>query len=695
MASFALTLLLGASLTAGQANSDSIKQKEIREFTVYSSASQQIALPYVKVDKSVIDKNNFATAADALSSETGISLVRDGSWATSLNVRGIPEQRLLLLSNGDRMLTATDIAGAMSTVDLNNLEKIEVIKGAASVLYGTGAMGGIINFISDRPGYASFFSTSGKISSGYSTVNQLWNSAANINLKDSNWYLGVHGSYRTAGNTNTPKGEITNSQFHDAAFGVNGGLTYGDNQELLVSYDHSEAWDVGLPGSNVFPKTSVVRYKDFKRNQMNGEYIFKDLSYNLTELRFKAYMQNIERNVENIVSSTPVSKNLVLPSSRNNTYGAKVTAQLYFNDYNTITVGADGWQRSAETARLKVMQATDTTVIGEQPTPNATMFNAGIFALYKHTIDPKYLRMNFGLRGDYIRTHNDTAYNQIFKYQIADGKQTNMPFTRNILFLPRTHQQISYSAHIDVDYTPFKGNKFGLSVANSYRVPSIEERFKYIDQAGTIRVGNPDLKPEKGFFGNLSYSYSNKKLLLKADVFANYMIDLITEQQGTFKFPGGSAVNALVNVNIDEALYTGAEAEVQWLVLKNLWIDANASYVKAKNAKTGDFLPLVPPAHGLASVNYRVSKTFETALSAVWAVKQIEAASGENETAGYVVYNFNAHSMPLNFKNTYIQLFAGIDNILDKAYKNHLYNNRGLDLYEPGRNFFAKVKWMW
>lgn len=695
MTSFALTLLLGASLTAGQVNSDSIKQKEIREFTVYSSAAQQIALPYIKVDKSFIDKNNFATAADALSTETGISLVRDGSWATSLNVRGISEQRLLLLSNGDRMLTATDIAGAMSTVDLNNLEKIEVIKGAASVLYGSGAMGGIVNFISDRPGYASFFSTSGKISSGYSTVNQLWNSAANINLKDSNWYLGVHGSYRTAGNTSTPKGEITNSQFHDAAFGVNGGLTYGDNQELLVSYNHSEAWDIGLPGSNVFPKTSVVRYKDFKRNQMNGEYIFKDLSYNLTELRFKAYMQNIERDVENIVSSAPASKSLVLPSSRNNTYGAKVTAQLYFNDYNTMTVGVDSWQRSAETARLKVQQANDTIVVGEQPTPNAQMLNAGIFALYKHIIDPKYLRMNFGLRGDYIRTHNDTAYNQIFKYQIADGKQTDMPFNKSILFLPRTHQQISYSAHIDVDYTPFKGNKLGLSVANSYRVPSIEERFKYIDQAGTLRVGNPDLKPEKGFFGNLSYSYSNKKVLLKADVFANYMIDLIAEQQGSFKFPGGSMVNALVNVNIDEALYTGAEAELEWLVLKNLWIDANASYVKAKNIKTGDFLPLIPPAHGLAAVNYRVSKTFEAALSAVWAVKQIEAASGENETAGYVVYNFNAHSMPLKFKSTHIQLFAGIDNIMDKAYKNHLYNNRGLNFYEPGRNFFAKVKWMW
>ncbi|MBP1677350.1 MAG: hypothetical protein H6Q20_1909 [Bacteroidetes bacterium] len=686
-----LSLLLGASLSTAQMPADTMKQKEIKEITVYSISAQNLALPYVKVNQKTIEAHNFVTPADALSSETGISVVKDGSWATSLNVRGLSEQRLLLLSDNDRMLTATDIAGVMSAIDLNNLEKVEVIKGAGSVIYGTGAMGGVVNFVSERAGYSEKFMTSGKVSTGYSTVNKLWNNAANINLADSNWYIGISGSYRKAGNTVTPMGTISNSQFNEASWGLNGGMTYGGNQELLIGYNHSEAWDVGLPGSNVFPKTSVVRYKNFKHNHMNAEYIFRDLTDVLAELKFKAYMQNITRDVENRVNAGT----LILPSSKNITYGGKATADLYFNDYNTMVVGVEGWQRDSETSRLRVVESSDTTVIGEQPTPNAKMFDAGAFILYKYVIDPKYLKMNFGLRGDYIRTQNDTAFNQVFKYIISDGQRNDASFVQKVLFLPRTHHQISYSAHVDLEYNPAKGNRIGVSVANSYRVPSVEERFKYIDQAGTLRVGNPNLKPERGFFGNLSYSYNNRKVLVKFDVFANYLLDLITEQQGTYNYPGGGSVAALVNVNVDKALYLGAEADVEWIVTRSLWVKANASYVRAKNADTGDYLPLIPPAHGLASVNYRLDRKFEASATAVWAAKQAEAAVGETQTPGYVIYNFDIHSTPLKFRNAFIQLFGGVENVFDKSYKNHLFNNRGIEFYEPGRNIFAKLKCSW
>jgi len=104
-----------------------------------------------------------------------------------MNVRGMSEQRLLFLLDHDRIQSATDIAGVLSTVDMNGLEKIEVIKGAGSVLYGTGAMGGVVNFVSERPGYSNIFKTSGKVSSGFHTVNEMWTNAGNINFMDKKW----------------------------------------------------------------------------------------------------------------------------------------------------------------------------------------------------------------------------------------------------------------------------------------------------------------------------------------------------------------------------------------------------------------------------------------------------------------------------------------------------------------------------
>lgn len=691
MSNILLSVLLSVGLMNQQAVPDSIKTKEIKEVTVYSITNKNLYLPVVSVDKKTLGSHDFFTAADALKNETGLALYRDGSWATSINVRGLSEQRLLILSDGDRLQTATDIAGTLSSVDLTGLEKIEVIKGAGSVLYGSGAMGGVVNFIPFRAGYSDQFRTFGNVSTGYQTVNHLWASSASANLSDKNWYLSVNGSFRTAGNTDTPKGVISNSQFHDAGVGVTGGMTYGDNQEFLIGFNHFEAWNVGLPGSNVFPASAVVSYHQFVRNQMNGEYIFKDISDVFKEFRIRAYTQNISRDVDNSVNATTK----IYPSSKNTTSGIKTTAELYYNDYNKVTLGAEFWDRTSETSRIKVSLGSDTILVGEQPTPNARMYDAGVFALYKLVVDPKYFSMNFGLRGDYTRTANDTAYSQIFKYSLSDGERTNLPFTKTVLFLPEKQNQLSYAAHVDMNYTPTVSQQVGFSLASSYRVPSIEERFKYIDQSGTLRVGNPLLKPEAGLVGNLSYSYLKKHFFVKANVYSNYMMNLIAEKLGTFYRGDGAAVTALINTNIDKAWFRGAELEAQWLVTSQLKASANASYVKATDITTGDFLPQIPPAHGRADVTYSVENAGEITLAAVWAATQSEIASGETETPGYVVWNVDVKTIGVKAGKTNLQFFGGVENVFDKAYKNHLFSTRGLDMYEPGRNFFAKVRCSW
>jgi hypothetical protein len=78
---------------------------------------------------------------------------------------------------------------------------------------------------------------------------------------------------------------------------------------------------------------------------------------------------------------------------------------------------------------------------------------------------------------------------------------------------------------------PAKRHKFTLSLGQRLRVASIEERFKYIDLGSAVRVGNIDLRPEKGLFSNLNYSLTKNKLLLKTDIFFNYLFDLIAEEK--------------------------------------------------------------------------------------------------------------------------------------------------------------------
>lgn len=684
MTLLSLSLLLSATLSNAiitpEPLTDSVKLNELK---VYSLATNNLTLPYIAVDNKTIEIKNFNTPADALQAETGMWVARDGVWASSINVRGLSEQRLLFLVDKDRLQSATDIAGVLSTVDMSAIEKIEVIKGSGSVIYGTGAMGGVVNFVSKRPTYSDDYITSGKISTGFSTVNNLWRNTLNINFTNKTWYIALNGSYRTAKDAQTPTGILQNSQFNDASWGLKGGMKYGDTQELLVNYNHFEAWDVGIPGGNAFSTNATVRYASIKRNQLSGEYLFKEISSFIKELRIKAYTQNISCDVEN----KPNATNLILPASLNTTSGISATAELYFNDYNTITAGLESWVRNSETNRMKIQLGQDTTVITENPTPRAQMLDVGLFSVYKKVIDPRHLNMNFGARLDYIRTLNDTSFNRLKYYKIADGVQTAIPFTKTSIFDANVNHNISYALHIDLNYSPISKHKFSLQFANAYRVASIEERFKYIDLGNGVRLGDPNLKPEKGLFSNLSYTLTENKLLMKLDFFGNFLYDLITETK--------TSPTTYQNVNIDQAFLTGAEFELNWLINKSFKFNTNGSFVYARNVKEKTFLPQIPPAHGLVSLSYFGNKKLETTLSVFWTAAQRNIAPTETVTNGYILLNYDIHSTPLKYRNSYFQIFAGVDNILDKAYKNHLFSNRGLDFYEPGRNFFAKLKWSW
>ena len=672
-------------------STDTVTHRQLAEINIHGTLNGKLNFPLQTIGVHEIQGHGVMTPANALHHVPGVALSRDAIWATSINIRGFSESKLLFMVDGDRMQTATDIAGALSTVDMGSLESIEIVKGAGSVLFGTGAMGGIVNFVSRRPGYSSVFDSSGSFSTGFSTVNNLWQNNLNVNFSNHDWYLALDGSYRTAQNTMTPAGILNNSQFNDASWGLKGGMKNGENKELLVNYNHFEAWNVGLPGGSAFPANATVRYLGFARNQLSGEYIFTNLTPTVKELKLKAYTQNISRDVENIVNATTA----IFPGSLNVTSGLKATADLYFNHYNTMTVGAEGWLRDHKTTRLKISTASDTILIGEQPTPDAKMLDVGVFAHYKWVLDPKYWTINAGARMDFIRTANDTAFKEIFKYKYENGVKTEIPEDDKILFSKGQKIEPAYSAHIDIEYTPNNRHQLILSFANAYRVASLEERFKYIDQAGILRVGDPDLKPEKGFFANLNYVYKGRSLMVRTDIFANYLFDLITEKLGTYMTVDGNSEQAWVNTNVDRALYLGGEAELKWLITPDLEFTTHASYVYAMDVVTKEHLSLIPPLHGVASLHYHFHEKLGAYAEMDWEYEIENEHGAGQEVHRHAIFNAGFHTTPRRLGFADIQFFGGAHNILNKAYEEHLSSLRGINRLEPGRNFFVKAKLMW
>lgn len=215
--------------------------------TKYQKNIKEIPYAVSIIDKSVIQKNPSITIADLLKSESGISLLRDGVWGTEVSIRGLNRANIVTLVDGNRIETSTDISARLSMIDLYDIEKIEVIKGAVSSLYGTGATGGIINIISKTGSYNSNFEVKASYSVGFNSVNNLFANGLNVFASNETWLIKLSGSYRKAGNTKTPSGELPNSQFEDNS--INSSIQFRpfDDHEIKLSFQRFKAFDVGIP----------------------------------------------------------------------------------------------------------------------------------------------------------------------------------------------------------------------------------------------------------------------------------------------------------------------------------------------------------------------------------------------------------------------------------------------------------------
>ncbi|MFA5463798.1 MAG: TonB-dependent receptor plug domain-containing protein, partial [Dysgonamonadaceae bacterium] len=269
---------------------------------------KQLPTPLAVVGKQDFQQQSAISLSNVLSNEPGIAMGSDGVWATNINIRGLGENRLVTLVDGFRVETATDLTASLSMVDLNDVERVEVVKGAQSALYGTGAMGGIINIITKDGYFSSEPHLSGNIIAGYTSANSGYSGYANINTGADRWYLKVNGTYSDAQNIKTPEGEIPNSQFRSNNIAARAGFKPFKNHTLRAQYQRYWANDVGIPGGSTFPGPATATYTDIGRQLFSASYEITDITSTFSSLKLSYFNQYILRDVllyPNTVTESP------------------------------------------------------------------------------------------------------------------------------------------------------------------------------------------------------------------------------------------------------------------------------------------------------------------------------------------------------------------------------------------------------
>lgn len=671
--------------------------------------------PYslVLADKEQIESKNFNSLSDLLEYEPGITAIRDGVWGTDINIRGLSRNNIVTIIDGTRIETANDISARLSMIDLNDIDRVEIIKGAASSVYGSGATGGIVNIISNSPSFSKSYSLTGNFSTGYNSVNNLRTFAGTIYNSGYFWSSKISGSYRKADDAETPHGKLQNSKFSDYSLSGSLNLQPISNQLLKINYQLFKAEDVGIPGgAPLFPVNADVRYPNEKRELISAGYEILNISSLFSKVMVRYSHQYILRDVENIpgiVQNIPASGNMpprrvsvlkISPQADHNSDNFLAQANLIFSPNNLLTFGLDYWTRSYNGERLRyqkieTLDSAGTTVvntlnkiIAEKPLPDSRFQSIGFFVQDDFEVLKDKLKFSLGARVDKIDITGEETLNPL--YEINNDVINNNPPNQKILWEKTESDDVSYSSNAGVNYSLTSNLDLTLSLGYAFRSPSLEERFQYIDLGSLVRVGDPSLKPEKGYTSDFGIRYYSTDIKFISSIFYNYITDIVVEKPGTFE-----GRNAQIKTNIGQARLYGFDFLLNYNFYKDWLTYLTASYVKGDDLSKDQNLPQIPPLNGTFGIKSSITENISAEVSSSVFAPQNDVAAGEISTPGYAAFNAAVNLKNINLTSFRFQIFAGVENIFDKSYRNHLSTVRGGITVEPGRNFYIRLVTGW
>ena len=610
-----------------------------------------------------IQKTNPVSVSDALQDIPGVNKSSDGAWGSEISIRGATREKVVLLIDGSRINTATDIGAQFGTINPFSVERMEVLKGPISSLYGSGTIGGVVNVITrtgkftGTPGFESGIAVSGESNApGLNTYGF-------TSYNSSSLYVFGSGGYRTHESYKSGNGsEIDNSGFSDAQGTVNMGVKPAANHTLEIRTQYYRGWDIGVPGAkDAVPATAVKATSPATdRALVSADYSFEPGMDIWKKSLLHMYWQYIGRSMEiQNPSTSPFVK--LEPEADHNTYGTSWSNTLGIGDHAIVT-GAEIWFRTYRGERIK--NRANGTHVKDKPLPDCSFLSTGLFAEDDWSLGD--FTLNFGARGDYILVSNDKTYKQIDPLVAA-----------NYWSEKKVHDY-SWNAHAGITYSIVEQLTTTALAASGYRAASLEERYKYI--AGTVeKFGNPDLDPERSFFLEYGLHLTTDRVKSNASVYANILRDLIAEQQTS------ATRTDLVNVN--KALLWGTEYDIDVKIIKPLSVHGDLSWIRGRDTKNDKDLPSIAPLRLTGGVRYASSFGLSAFFDAVYTAGQDKVPSGIKTSDDWVRLDTGIAWTVKAFQAEH-RLFLNCTNLLNSAYHDYLTTSKtGISFDEPGRSF--------
>lgn len=596
-----------------------------------------------------------ASFGEILNGEPGVAMRSLGSAPARPVIRGMDGDRILVLQNGERMGDVSEMSADHSiSLDPLSASRIEVIRGPASLLYGSSALGGVINIMTtDIPEFWDL-GHSGVVSLQGATVNEMMAGFGRYTYGTENMAATARFSYRQAGDINTPKGIVRNTSMtnYDGAIGTGfiGDLLSGG---LNASFT-SQTFEI----PETMDEDEKVEIRMERQGLQGNFYRNRDGLFDKSQMRFnisRMYQEEIEMELEEDGSW---DEDVELSFEK---YTLSSTYTIQHKPVGIVDRGAIGLN----------LYAHNTDVGGDEAyIPGERRVTFAVFTFQEVPLSNK-LRIQTGIRFDY--QYSKALPNHIF----PDINSSCNAF--------------NYSGSLGMNFRPAQGWEIGGQFARSHRNPSVVELYANGPHlgAGVFEVGSKELKDEIGHGGDLFVNYRKNRLHIEVAGYINHFLNYII-------FEGTGEIDSLSGYPIfhyqgDEARLMGGEVSLKYNLTDKFTLQMATDYVHGKRTGNGnDYLPFIPPLRYKADLKYDFG-SFWLGMNAQIVDTQKRVAPEEEVTKGYTLLGFQA-GYRLDKAGGHVFIIRG-DNLLDQAYRDHLSRIEDRNILMPGRNINLSYRW--
>jgi len=611
--------------------------------------------PAQALNAEALQQKAAPSLGEILDGTPGVTTRSYGSAPARPVIRGFDGDRVLVMQNGERMgdLSATAVDHAVG-LDPLAMERVEVVRGPASLLYGSSAIGGVVNMFSNDMPREWEIGTHATMATHVATVNNM--GAGLLRAQYGNEYFAATGRmiYRNGKDLQTPNGRLPDTAIDNLSYG--GGLGYRSGSfetglsisgmdyayGLPEAIDNSnESIEIRMNRANIQSITTFKMDRFIDRAELRIHY--SNYSHDEVEiLRFPD--QSLEEGIDISFAQKTVSSSLVL---RHREFGPlEGAAGLSFNKSDIAVGGTDAL------------------------TPNADgYFIAGY--IYEEIALGNAVSLKSGVRMEWKETY----------------VKTNALFTNASNFEDRS--DLIFSWALGLNYSPSQRWTAGVQIARAYRTPTIEELYSFAPHAaaGSFDIGDPTLENEFSIGSDVFVEYQSGRFQGELSAFANQIDNFVDFfPTGETHQPSGLPI---FQYGSKDALLYGFEFSGTIGLSDLITAGVGVDYVRG-HERTGEQnnLTFMPPFRTHLSLKADNGKFWAGPRMRIVA-QQDKVAPNEKPTDGYILIGADAgyrfgDGLTLSFR---------LDNLLNESYRDHLSRVENQNAPMPGRNLNAMIRW--